>query len=139
MIALLVPALARAEGVPVSPDTPSAPPASAPAPAPRVGATPPACVDKILETVYEHEKTYFGKKKAYSDSLFEIRALSAIGLGCPGWDLPAIQITYGGSGYTAVTTEASSGNKWIVNQDKTLSSEVKKIEPIEPPAPPKKK
>ena len=125
-------AIACAGGEAVDPNTPSAPP---PAPTPARPTAPPDCVKKILDAIYDREKTFFEAKKQYSESLLEIRALSTIGVGCYGWDLPEMKMTYGGSGYTATMTETASGDKWTINQDKTLVLDVKEVKPIfEPPA-----
>ena len=127
MLAVL-PAPARADGVPVSPDTPNAPPP--PPPPPRPGKAPPDCVNKVLKAVYDGEKEYFAKTHAFSESLIEVHAASKIGLGCRGWELPEVKITYGGSGYTATMTETASGVKWIINQDKAVILEEKEIKAI---------
>lgn len=128
--------LARADGVPVAPDTPSTPP---PAPTSRPGKAPPDCVNKALEAIFDKEKAYIATAKNYSESLLEIHALSAIGLGCPGWELPEVKITYGGTGFNAVMAETSSGDKWTLNQDKALILEEKEVKPIEAEEPAKKK
>ncbi len=121
---LLVSRTALAAGEWVSPDTPNAPPPEAPKP-PKPGKAPPDCVSKVLEAIFMREKEFYGTKKAYSDSLLEIHALSAVGIGCGGWELPAISLTYGGSGYNAVMTETATGSKWTINQDKTVILEDK--------------
>lgn len=132
LLALLafLPANAFADGEAVSPDTPSVyiPPPPQP---PRPGKTPPECVNHLLETVYQGETNLFAKTKAYSTSFIEMRVGSKIGLGCPGWDLPAIELTYGGTGFTATMTEAATEIRWTINQDKALTATEKKV-PLPP-------
>ncbi|MGZ3706477.1 MAG: hypothetical protein ACXWP1_11950 [Bdellovibrionota bacterium] len=119
------------------PDTPNTPPPPLP---PRPGKVAPECVNKMLEAVYTAEKDHFAKTKSYSNSMLEIHAASKIGIGCSGWDLPDIQVTYGGAGFTATSTEASSDVKWTINQDHSLTVTEKEIKPLPPPEPaPKKK
>lgn len=126
-ILCFLPGLAVA-GQAVSPDTPNDPPAP---PKPVVERpstkTPPDCVRQLLEAIYEREKAHFAATKTYSESLWDIHALSVVGVGCPGWDLPVIKSTYGNAGFNAVMVETATAMKWTINQDKTLFAEEKII------------
>jgi hypothetical protein len=139
LFALAIGGTARAGsgGVPVDPNAKDLPP---PPPPERTSVTPPECVTKVLNAVYEKEKEYFAEKKAYTDSLLEAHALSAVGVGCSGWSLPALASTYGGSGYTATMEDSEKGIKWTINQDKAMIREVRELKPVVPAAvPPAKK
>jgi hypothetical protein len=137
MFCVLVPFLAFADEA-VSPDTPSVfiPPPPLP---PRAGKTPPECVNHLLELVYEGEKANFIANKSYSTSFIEMHLGSKMGVGCAGWDFPVLELTYGGTGFTATVTEAATEIKWTINQDKALFGREKKVAPLpQTPAPSKK-
>ena len=114
----------------VSPSTANVPPPAAPTTPGKKA--PPECVKKVLSVIYARERDFFATKKLYSDSMLEIHALSAVGLGCPGWELPTVSVTYGGSGFNAVMTENATSAKWRINQDNTFILEEKLIAPTSP-------
>jgi hypothetical protein len=137
VFSVLFPLLAFA-GEAVSPNTPSVyvPPPPLP---PRAGKLPPECVNHLLQTVYEGEKATFAAKKTYSTSFIEMHLGPKMAVGCSGWDVPVVELTYGGTGFTATMTEAATEIKWIINQDKGLFGVEKKIAPLpQEPKPAKK-